>query len=128
MDRKLPENPEILRLVRLSEASRSLLESEAGRLRKKLDVPARLRDSLKQHPSSWLFGSVATGLAASFLFRRRPAAEKKRRGITSTMLGLTLTAARPLAKVWLADQLKHWIAGSQGSRPVRTFPQNPNSL
>lgn len=127
MDRKLPENPEILRLVRLSQASRSLLDAEAGKLRRKLDVPARVRDSFTEHPSSWFLGSLATGLAASFLFRRKSSPGKKHRGFTGTLLGLTLTAARPLAKVWLADQLKHWIAGNQGSRPIRAFPPNPNS-
>jgi hypothetical protein len=120
MDRKLPENPEIQRLIRLSQASRSFLGNEAIALRHKLDVPARLKDSLKSHPSSWLFGSLASGLAASLIFRRRPAVDKKRKGIPATLLGLTLTAARPLAKVWLTDQLKHWITTSSpppASRP-----------
>lgn len=120
MDRKLPENPEIQRLIRLSQASRSFLGNEALALKHKLDVPARLRDSLKSHPTTWLFGSLASGLAASLIFRRRPAVEKKRRGIPGTLLGLTLTAARPLAKVWLADQIKHWIAPA--SQP--TAPRN----
>lgn len=118
MDRKLPESPEILKLVRLAEQSRALLGEEAARLRQRLDVPARLRDSLKHHPGSWMFGSMATGLAASFIFRRRPAEPvKKRRGIPATLLGLTLTAARPLAKVWLADQAKRWLSSTTPSTP-----------
>ncbi len=110
------------------EASRSMLESEADKIRRKLDVPARVRGSLRQHPSAWLLGSLATGLAASFLFRRKPSADKKRRGIAGILLGLTLTAARPFAKVWLAGQLKQWIAAIPDSRPVRAFPPNPNPL
>lgn len=130
MDRKLPENPEILRLIELAEQSRALLDAEASRLRERLDVPSRLRQSLKQSPSSWLFGSMATGLAASFLLRRKPASEKRRRGIPATLLGLTLTAAKPLARVWLTDQLKHWVSGSQpaSSRSVRYSSTNPHSL
>ena len=116
MDRKPSESPEILRLVHLAEQSRALLGEEASRLRQKLDLPSRMRDSLRNHPSSWLFGSLATGLAASFAFRRRPAATvKKRRGIPATLLGLTLTAARPIAKVWLAGQAKRWLAASSVS-------------
>jgi hypothetical protein len=61
---------------------------------------------------------MATGLAASLIFRRRPAASaKKRRGIPATLLGLTLTAARPLAKMWLANQAKHWLS-PQASSPM----------
>jgi hypothetical protein len=113
MDRKPPESPEILRLVRLAEQSRALLGEEAERLRQKLDVPTRVRESLRHHPGSWMFGSMATGLAASLIFRRRSAeSPKKRRGIPATLLGLTLTAARPLAKVWLADQAKRWLSSS----------------
>jgi hypothetical protein len=117
MDRKLPENPEIQRLIRLSQASRSFLENEAIALRHRLDVPARLKDSLKSHPSSWLFGSLASGLAASLIFHRKPALDKKRKGIPATLLGLTLTAAQPLAKVWLTNQLKHWIAPASPPKP-----------
>jgi hypothetical protein len=124
MDRKLPENPEIQRLIRLSQASRSFLGNEALSLKHRLDVPARLRDSLKSHPSTWLFGSLASGLAASLIFRRRPASDKKRKGIPATLMGLTLTAARPLAKVWLTDQLKHWIASA--SQPPAPRPNQKN--
>lgn len=124
MDRKLPENPDIQRLIRLSEASRSFLGNEAAALKHRLDVPARLRDSLKSHPSTWLFGSLASGLAASLMFRRKPVLEKKRRGIPATLLGLTLTAARPLAKVWLANQVKQMIAGTH-SDPVSRLHSSP---
>lgn len=112
MDRKLPENPEIERLIELSEISRRFLENEATHLRQKLDLPSRLRDSLREHPSKWLAGSLVSGLAASFLFRSRPAPIKKRRGIPATVVGLTLTAARPLLKVWLANQVKQVVSGN----------------
>lgn len=127
MDRKLPENPEIQRLIRLGAASRACLESEAAALRRRLDVPARLRGSLRTHPTAWLFGSLASGLAASFLFRRKPAEEKKRRGFPGMLLGLTLTAARPIAKVWLADQLKHWLAGQSMSAGLLRQSSHPSS-
>jgi len=125
MDRKLPENPEIQRLIRLSEASRACLESEAVALKHRLDVPSRIRGSLHDHPSAWLFGSVASGLAASLMFRRRPAAPKKRRGISGALIGLTLTAARPLAKVWLSGQLKQLAVNSFAGNTQSSPRPNP---
>lgn len=117
MDRESPEQQEIRRLIRLGEAARSRLGDEIVLLRHRLDVPARLKDSLRTHPAGWLLGSLTSGLVASLVFRRRPAAPKKRRGIPATVLGLTLTAARPLAKVWLADQVKRWVANKTAARP-----------
>jgi len=74
-----------------------------------LDIPARIRGSLKEHPAIWLAGSLASGIATSFLFRRKPQATKKHRSLSATLFGLTLTAARPLVKLWLGDQMKLWL-------------------
>lgn len=110
MDRKLPEKAQIEHLIRLGSAARACLEDEAATLRKRLDFPSRVRDSLASHPASWMLGSLASGLLASTLFRRRKRiATPKRRGAILGLLGLTLTAAKPLAKVWLANQLKDWM-------------------
>lgn len=135
MARKIPENPEIQRLIRISQASRSCLDSEVAALKHRLDFPSRIRNSLQQHPSAWLIGSLGSGLAASLLFRRRPSATppKKTSGISGALLGLTLTAARPLAKLWLSGQIKQWTAGlTENKRPSLaparanlTNPPNP---
>lgn len=118
MDRKLPENPEIQRLIQLSAAARSCLQGEATTLRHRLDIPSRVRSSLMDHPAGWILASLASGLAASFLLRRKPPTTTKRRAIPGILLGLTLTAARPLVKIWLADQLKHWLAGHAFPAPA----------
>ena len=126
MDRKLPEKAEIERLIRLGESARACLESEAVRIKQRFDIPARLRHSLSEHPTSWLFGSLASGLVASlFLSRRRhKPVEKKpgRKGVAGMLLGLTLTAARPLAKVWLSNQagrlLRQYSANPPASNPL----------
>jgi hypothetical protein len=125
MDRKLSENPEIQRLIQLSAASRVFLESEAEALRKRLDFPARARQSLKEHPTAWLFGSLGAGLAASLLFRKKSVTAKKRRGIPGVLMGLTLTAARPLAKVWLANLAKQWVAELAATHNARIVPPRP---
>jgi hypothetical protein len=127
MDRKLSEKTEVQRLIRLSENARACLESEAGRIRRRFDVPARIRGSLSAHPTSWLFGSLASGLMASLFFSRRhnkPAVKTKGRGIPGMLLGLTLTAARPLAKVWLSNQAGRWMRQSGENPPVpRPLPK-----
>ena len=116
MDRKLSKTQEIERLIRLSEKSRACLGSEAASLKQRLDVPARIRGSLKQHPTGWLLGSLASGLAASLLFRRKTVVkEKKHRSLPFALLGLTLTAVRPFAKVWLTDQVKNYLVGQRGN-------------
>lgn len=112
MDRKLPEDPEIRRLIELSASSRQSLANEAAALRHKLDVPSRVRESLRENPTTWMAGSLVSGLAASLLFRSKPAPVKKRRGFPAAVLGLTLTAARPLLKVWLANQVKQLVTGN----------------
>jgi hypothetical protein len=131
MAQKLTKKREIQRLIELSRISRSCLGEEAGALKEKLDVRARIGGSLQRHPSSWLLGSLASGFAASLLFRgrsRRKALKKelkqarkqKRRGILGVLFGLILTVARPLAKVWLSGRLKQWTVGSSNG-----FPQFP---
>ena len=119
MDRKPSQNQEIERLIGIGAASRSCLTREVVALKQQLDIPTRIRGSLKSHPTAWLFGSMASGFVGSVLFRRKPAAAKtKHRGIPHALLGLALTAARPLAKVWLADQVKGYLIGRPGSVPA----------
>lgn len=120
MDQEPPTNPEIRELILSSAAARSCLECEAAALRRRLDVPARVRESLKNQPLGWLLGSMAAGLAASFLIRRKPATARKTRGLKSRLLGLVLTTARPLVKIWLTRLLKQWVAGTLSARLAGT--------
>jgi hypothetical protein len=111
MDRKSAEKSEVERLIRLSAAARSRLTHDAIALREKLDVPARIRHSLHDKPGIWVTGSIVSGLAASMLFRRKKSARaEKSRGLAGTLLGLTLTTARPLLKIWLGDALRKWLS------------------
>ncbi len=83
----------------------------------------RIHGSLKQHPTGWLLGALASGLVASLLFRRKTVVrEKKHRSFPLALLGLTLTAVRPFAKVWLTDQVKNYLVGQRSSPPAsRTY-------
>ena len=117
MDRTTQKNQEIERLIRAGDQARSSLTGEVIALRARLDVPARIRLSLKSHPFAWLFGSIASGLVVSLLFRRKPArVEKAPRAVSLTILGLILTVIRPMMKVWLTDQLKNYLTSQLQGR------------
>ncbi len=128
MDRKLSKNQEIQQLIQLSEAARACLSSEASVLKARLDVPTRIRSSLKENPAGWLFGSLGSGLAASLLLRRggrKTSADvfKKPRSLPASALGLALNAAKPLAKIWLTNQLKNYLTG-HAKRSKTPAPQS----
>lgn len=128
MDRTLQQNQEIERLIQAAQAARSYLEVEAVSLKQRLDVPSRIRGSLKSHPTGWLVGSAVSGLAASLIFRRRPVVtEKKPRSFPLAVLGLAFAAARPFAKIWVTDQLKAYLAGYASKPPTRYAPPSPNT-
>jgi hypothetical protein len=129
MDQELPDKAEIALLIHRSAQARDCLEIEAVRIKKRFDIQAKLRQSLSAHPASWLVGSLSSGLAASLLLtpRRRRHAEKskKQRGISRMLLGLALTTARPLAKVWLSKQVAQWLQphrNPQAARPAMIKP------
>jgi hypothetical protein len=107
------KNQKIERLIRLSEESRSILADHASAIRQRLDVPTRLRLSLKENPTQWLFGGLASGAAAGFLFRRKAPSVKnvKNRSLPLALLGITFAAVRPLLQVWFTAQVKNYIAG-----------------
>lgn len=130
MDRKTAEKSEVERLIRLSAAARSRLAIDAATLREKLDVPARIRHSLHDKPGMWLTGSIVSGLAASMLFRRKKSTRpEKSRGFAGTLLGLTLTTARPLLKIWLGDALRKWLTHRMSATLVsdRSAPTHSNT-
>ena len=129
MAQELSEDQELQRLIRQAEAARVSLKRDVTQLKAKLDVRSRIRKSLRIHPSVWLVGSLFTGFATSLVFRRSPKEKKlgrRRRGLLATLLGLALTAGRPLAKVWVSKQLKGYISGQSGGFiPRRLLQRQP---
>ena len=126
MDRKSHTNPEILRLQERSEAARRTVGTQVAKLKHQLDVPARLRESLRGKPSAWILGSTAAGMAAGVLFPRfrRPAPIVSLAGKSTTarLLGLAWSTTRPFLKAWLANQLRIWLT-QRASHP--TSPPQP---
>jgi len=119
MDRKLTEKAQVERLIRRSADARFCLENEAKRIKQRFDVPAKIRGSLREHPTSWLIGSLASALVVSMLFSRRPKPSVKpaRSGAKGKLLGLAVKAATPLAKVWVSKQLANWMQHAAKSNP-----------
>ena len=102
-------------LVRRSEASRTNLTQSHAHVRRALDLPARIRGSLREAPGKWLGGSLVAGFVASFFFKRRKAPAKvkklkRQRGFLLTMLTLGVTMGKPLAKAYAAKMLKDYLA------------------
>lgn len=129
MDRKSLQNPEILRLLDRSAAARSVLRSEVDTLKQRLNVTGRLRDSLRSKPSSWLLGSTAAGIAAGILFprfrRRTPtSAASRSKNTTLRLIGMAWSAAQPLVKLWIANQLRSWLAHRTTSPVSYPSPRN----
>ena len=104
---------DIQRLVQQGEDSRSLLSGHATLLRQRLDIPARLRTSLREKPSHWITGGLASGFVASFLLRRKAPRTKKpkNRSLPLALVGITFAAVRPLLQGWLTSQVKNYVAG-----------------
>ena len=130
---KSTERAEIEELIRISDEARSQLGVKIGKVSQSLKMPVRLMGSMRHSPKSWLFGSMAAGLLASLLLNSLPGGrkKKKRSRLKKKALALTLTAARPIAKVWLANKLKSmsgkWIAErvKPEPSPFQIIPNQP---
>ncbi|MCW1887821.1 hypothetical protein OKA04_23990 [Luteolibacter flavescens] len=92
-------------------------------LRRRLDVPARMKESVTTKPLAWFGGSLGAGLVASFLFRGRKAKPQPeqvvRRSLWSLALGGVFTLARPALQAWASNELRKRfvIPGNDNVRP-----------
>ena len=133
---KSTEQAEIQELIRLSEEARSQLGQKIGKYRMALKVPGKMVGAMRRSPKFWLFGSMAAGLGASVLLGSMPKRGKKKRSLVRKMaVALTLTAAKPIAKMWLTNKLKdlsgQWIAErikaeSPKPSPFKVVPKQPD--
>jgi hypothetical protein len=121
MDPK-PQNPELAALIRRNEAARRALTGEWQVLRRRLDIPARVTENIRNNRTVWFAGSAALGLLASSWFRRKPAAPIKaapsRKGLLSLALGTAFTLAKPALKTMLWNEVQKRLL-SRNPRPPR---------
>ena len=91
-------------------ASRRAVGQDLAVLRHRLDVPARVKESVMSKPLAWFGGSLGAGLLASFLLKGRkskPKPEKVvRRSLWSLALGGAFTLARPALQTWAMNELR----------------------
>jgi hypothetical protein len=111
---------ELAELVRRSDAARIQIGQAHLELRRKLDLPLRIRDSLKASPLKWIGGSLGVGFVSSLLFRSgrsesKHAPEKKHRGWFVGALMMIFTLVKPSLKVYatklLTDYLQNQLSG-----------------
>lgn len=104
---EVPHHPqEIADLLERSAASRVRLGREVAAVRQRLDAPAKVLRSVREHPLRWVGGAAATGLATALLFRRKPGPARKPRTPGRLLLSLAVAAAKPALKAWLTRQFK----------------------
>ncbi|MFD0895851.1 hypothetical protein KBB96_07880 [Luteolibacter ambystomatis] len=112
-------SPEIEALLKRSETARRRLAYDLAVLKHRVDVPARVKESLQTHPTGWLGGSLVTGLIASLALRRRkPKKTTEEKVRKAGLAGLLLTAggalARPVVKSLVTGYLQRTLAGRLG--------------
>ena len=126
---KSTEQQEIQELIRISEEARGQMGVKIVGVRRALDKPARVLGMVRSSPVTWLFGSVGAGIIGSVFLGKLTGRKKKSSSLKKKVLGLTLTAARPLARVWLSKQIKSlgskWIEGrvNRTSSPFQVEPE-----
>lgn len=124
-----PQQAEAL-IARL-EASRRDAGRELGELRRKLDVPARLRSSLASRPGVWMGGSLGAGFALSRVLKsllRRPKKAAPSTGWMALLLGTLVAAAKPLLRdLALREVRRRFLPSSAPLPPSRRETRFPLS-
>jgi hypothetical protein len=116
----------LAQLIRQAEAARFQLGMAHMELRRKLDIPLRIRDSLKSSPLKWLGGSLGVGFLGSLIFRskrRRPIQEneKKHRGWFAGLLLMLFTLVKPTLKIYATKFLKDYLQDQLRGRSSDRF-------
>jgi len=123
------QSAEIEALIRRGRVARQELKTAYVAFRHKIDVPARVKSSLRTHPLGWFGGSLATGLLTSFLIPKghrkhsEPSEEssKKRSGFGGLAFAAATSMAKPLVKAWLAKKFRGQASGFQPTLFGRRF-------
>jgi hypothetical protein len=124
---------ELAELIRRSELARIQIGQAHLELKRKLEVPLRIRDSLKSSPLKWIGGSLGVGLVSSLLFRSgrsepKYASEKKPRGLLAGSVAMIFTLVKPSLKVYATKLLTDYLQNQLSSRlsgSVRNDQRDP---
>lgn len=107
---------ELAELVRRSEAARFSIAEAHQDLMHKLDMPSRIKESMRAQPAKWIGGSIIAGYLGSFFFRsRRPKVReearisKKPRKPLPMLLSTIAILSKPAVKMYATKLLKDYI-------------------
>jgi hypothetical protein len=130
MAKPTQKSQELAELIRRSEIARVQIGQAHLELKRKLEVPLRIRDSLKSSPLKWLGGSLGLGFVGSFLFKSRrkesiPMPEIKPRGFISGLLMMIFTLVKPSIKVYATKLLTDYLQSQLSGRFNGTKQNDP---
>jgi len=114
MARRSKKSNQLETLTRQIEGARGEIGRAAVTLRGRLDLPTRIRQSVRRNPARWFGAAAVAGLLGSLSIRRlrrrphhietraAPASRSKVVGIAAA----TFTLVRPLLQKWLLHQMR----------------------
>lgn len=126
MAERTQERTKLAELVRRSGTARIQIGLAHANLRRRLDIPERLKESIKSQPMKWLGGSMLAGLFGSFIFKggiRKKESISRAGGLgnflTSGLLKLLYKLVKPAAQIYATKLLKDYLEARliKGSSP-----------
>ena len=115
MAKSTQKSLELAELILRSDVARFQIGQAHHKLKQKLDIPLRIRDSLKSSPLKWLGGSLGVGFMGSFLFRSKRrqqpqySIEKKHGGWFTLLLLISFSLAKPALEIYATKFLKDYL-------------------
>lgn len=107
-------------LIARNDAARQSLGSQWQTLRNRVDIPARISNSIRSNRTLWFTGTATVGLLTSLFFRRKPVVVAKAPRASKGLLGLALTTAfafaKPALKTWLWSEVQKRVMPSVRQR------------
>lgn len=117
---------EVEALIRRLQRSREDLGHHYVELQHKLDLPSRIKHSVRRNPLVWFGGSAGLGLLSTRLFRRPKKAVKKS-GKLGFLIATTFTILKPtLTRVITSELQRRFIGHAQSNE--RRLPLSKNGF
>lgn len=116
--------PDTAALIERIERSRGHLGGHLLEVRRAVDVPGRIKHSIRSKPFAWFGGSMGAGVLLSRLLRR-PRKAAKRTGWMGLMLTGTFALLKPILRGVITSELqRRFIRHPEalGSPPETRFP------
>ena len=121
------ERPELADLILRIESSRGELAGHVRKLKRKFDVPHRVRQSVASSPFAWFGGSLGVGFLTSRILGRKRKKERKRGGFFGFLFAALITLIKPSIKGFLLGELQRRLKVHTGSESPSKETQLPLS-